>query len=1018
MYKYFFLFIFVIFLLIQDKQSIAHCLNPDSVYKSIEKSNLSDTVKAYKYVDFALQYRVGYPQLSISCLYKAIDIYENEGRKKDAAAIRAFMAQIYAQMGLYSIAAEHFIYAYKIYSKLDDNISLAWLYIDIGNLYFEVKKYDKARGYYQKSLERFNTDKHGLGISVNMLNFGLIKEKQGDFNAALFYYNECLKLRKQLDDIFLVAHIYSYIGRVYIELEDYDKAYSFLYNSIHIINELPEKIDLIKQQLYTDYNLLAQLFEKQVKTEMTFLYADTALKSAIQNTDTINMINGNFYLGQLYYKNSQYKEALVFLESALVLAEQFHKYDMLENIYLYLIKTELSIGNKLRIEKYISEFEKNKAHIDELQNTSKDENLDLAINSFLKELELEQAKRSEHIIKIVIYVSLIIFVVIIIIVAVFYYYKSRLLKNQRRLINTAFDGIVLHSKGIIYDVNESFIQFTGYTYKELINSSIYKYIDKNQHEEIKNNISTNKTALYLTKLKLKNDVWVNIEADAKGFDFEGKKMRLITIRDMTEKIKVQEQIQLFKTIIEQNFSSIIITDTNGKIEYVNPSFTRMTGYSQDEILGKNPRILKSGYHDVDFYKNMWKQIKSGMAWSGILKNKNIDGLYFWEETNITPIKDKEGNIIKYVAIKRDITKRKQLEDDIKTYNEHLKIIFEGLLALVIVIDYETEQIIFTNHKVDLIFGDVKEKHINDLIIDAEGVRTILLEKPIIDEVNKMEEYLKKEIYLSDKKLWYDVEFRLIKWVDGRKAVLLLADDITDKKNTIIALNALNASKDKFFSIISHDLRNPFQGLLGFSDILRHHIDFSDSGTVKMLAENIYSATKTSYELLEKLLEWAKLQKGTIQINKEKIILSTLVKELVKSLYSSANIKSLTIEINIDDKLMVYSDMFVLETVLRNLISNAIKFTPSKGLIQIISEVRNDEVLLYVKDNGIGIPQEILLNLFKIDTIYSILGTEGEKGSGLGLIICKELLELNGSKIFVESTYNKGSVFCFTLEVYS
>jgi len=1005
-------------LIISEKQCVAHCTNPDSIYTSIETSDVSDTVKAKMYVDFAINHRVGYPQLSINSLHKAKDIYEKTGREIDAAAIRGFIAQIYAKLGLNTIAAEHFMLAYKTYAKLDDNISLAWLFVDFGNLYYEVMNYNKAMYFYQKSIEKFRANNYHFGISVNLLNFGLIKEKQEDYPAALRYFDECLEIRRQLNDSFLIAHVYSYIGRVYTKLGEYEKANTYFYNSIELINALKDKIDIIEQQLYTDYNLLSLMYKEMQRSDIALLYADTALKTAQLNNDTINIINAFIYLSEIYGNKNRYKESVAHLEHALFYAkEHYYNDDVIENIHMNLIKAHLKLSNIELAEKHINDLKNYKSINKKLDYKVQNDNLDMVINNFLKEITLEDVEDKAHLIKMITYVLIILFFSVLVIIILFFYYKNSLYKNHRHLINTAFDGILLHINGIIFDVNESFLKFTGYSYKELKKSNIFNIIDPAQHEIVRENISLNKNIFLLTKIKLKDNTYVDIEVEARAYEYAGKKMRLITVRDISEKIKVQEQIQLFKTIIEQNFSAVIITDTLGYIEYINPSFTRITGYNAEEVLGKTPRILKSGYHDESFYKNLWEQINKGYPWSGVLKNIDKKGNYFWEETNITPIKDKNGSNIKFVAIKRDITKNIQLEEELKTYSEQLKIIFEGLLALVFVVDYETEEIIFTNNKVELILGMVEGKHVKDLILDKEEGKTLLPEKQINEDGSISEKYLKKEIYLSEKKLWYDVEYRKINWVNGRKAILILADDITEKKETILALNEINASKDKFFSIISHDLRNPFQGLLGFSDLLKNNVDLNDVDTIRMIIENIHSVSKTSYDLLEKLLEWAKIQKGIIKINKEKSNLNLLVDEQVKYLILLAQKKSITIEINIDKELTVKTDVYVITTVLRNLINNAIKFTPNDVLIKIEAQVKNDEVLLMVRDNGIGIPKEMLSSMFRIDTKYSILGTEGEKGAGLGLIICKELLELQESKIFVESTYNKGSTFSFTLELF-
>jgi len=248
-----------------------------------------------------------------------------------------------------------------------------------------------------------------------------------------------------------------------------------------------------------------------------------------------------------------------------------------------------------------------------------------------------------------------------------------------------------------------------------------------------------------------------------------------------------------------------------------------------------------------------------------------------------------------------------------------------------------------------------------------------------------------------------------------RAVLIVANDITERKNKILTLNELNASKDKFFSIISHDLKSPFQGLLGFSELLLNNVDLKDTDTVKMVVKNIYDASRTSYNLLESLLEWALLQKGMTYVENKKLNLHDIARHTLELLQPTSLQKNIRIKLLIPKTLEVFSDVHILSTVLRNLLNNAIKFTPYNGEIVISAEENINEVVISVKDNGIGIPKEMISKLFSIETKFSVVGTAGEKGNALGLILCKELIEKNGGKIYVESKLDEGSTFYFTVD---
>ena len=230
------------------------------------------------------------------------------------------------------------------------------------------------------------------------------------------------------------------------------------------------------------------------------------------------------------------------------------------------------------------------------------------------------------------------------------------------------------------------------------------------------------------------------------------------------------------------------------------------------------------------------------------------------------------------------------------------------------------------------------------------------------------------------------------------------------------LKATNASKDKFFSILAHDLRNPFTSIFGFSEVLIEDYKTLSRDEIKNFAENIKNASKSTYGLLENLLQWGRMQTGRIEFIPAKIDISR-VDTIVNLLKPLADNKEIGIMNNVIGSNFVIGDKYMLQTVLQNLISNAIKFTQRKGKIEIYSAQNRDRIFVSVKDNGIGISEEDLKDLFKIDKLSSRYGTEKETGTGLGLIICKDMIEKQDGDISVESIQGKGSTFTISLPVW-
>jgi len=251
--------------------------------------------------------------------------------------------------------------------------------------------------------------------------------------------------------------------------------------------------------------------------------------------------------------------------------------------------------------------------------------------------------------------------------------------------------------------------------------------------------------------------------------------------------------------------------------------------------------------------------------------------------------------------------------------------------------------------------------------------------------------------------------------------LITLVDITKRKLAELALKEsetklrqLNVDKDRFISILGHDLKNPFNNILGFSEVLIEDIRNLNTDEIEDIAKNINTSAKITNKLLEDILLWARTQQGKIPYKPQKLSLSSTCRNILEILNPSAYAKNIAIYDSSVDHTDVYSDADMLKTILLNLVSNAIKFTYSGGKITINAEQNSENVIISVSDNGIGIPPENLTKLFNISEVLTTKGTAGETGTGLGLLLCKEFVEKHGGKIWVDSEVGKGSQFKFTL----
>ena len=234
------------------------------------------------------------------------------------------------------------------------------------------------------------------------------------------------------------------------------------------------------------------------------------------------------------------------------------------------------------------------------------------------------------------------------------------------------------------------------------------------------------------------------------------------------------------------------------------------------------------------------------------------------------------------------------------------------------------------------------------------------------------------------------------------------------KESEIKLRELNATKDKFFSIIGHDLKSPFSSIVGFSNLLVEQIKNKNIEGIDEYANIVLKSSKRAMDLLLNLMEWSNSQTGRMELNPEYFDLVSNINKIILFYDDIAGQKSITIKNILPQKVSVFADKEMINTVFRNLISNAIKFTMPGGKIVISSAEKQNEIIFSVSDNGVGMSESSIEKLFRIDQSYSTTGTNNEKGTGLGLILCKEFMEKHKGKIWVESVKKKGSIFYFAL----
>ncbi len=375
------------------------------------------------------------------------------------------------------------------------------------------------------------------------------------------------------------------------------------------------------------------------------------------------------------------------------------------------------------------------------------------------------------------------------------------------------------------------------------------------------------------------------------------------IKKQAEELKVKnKELQKLSIVASETDNAIMIMDPEGNVEWINEGVKKLYGYTYDDIihdLGTNLRDF-SAHPEIDSIMSTCIKNKESIVY--YTRDKSKSGQYIWAQTTLTPILDKDGSVIKLVAIDSDIRNIKEAEEEIAKQRDHLK--------------------------------------------------------------------------------------------------------------------ELNAAKDKFFSIIAHDLKNPFSVLLSVTEALLEGFRQMSDEEKNIAIQRIHKSANLLFNLLDNLLQWSMAQTGRLTFHPEKADLRTIVYGTVSLLRMNAENKHINLSTDIPDQSYVHADVDMIKTVVRNLLTNAIKFNAEGGKVEVTAKKKKGYYEISVSDSGIGLSKEDQEKLFRIDVKNKTIGTSKEKGTGLGLILSKEYIEKNGGSIRVESKPGKGSSFIFTLPVYA
>jgi PAS domain S-box-containing protein len=505
--------------------------------------------------------------------------------------------------------------------------------------------------------------------------------------------------------------------------------------------------------------------------------------------------------------------------------------------------------------------------------------------------------------------------------------------------------------------------------------------------------------------------------------------RVWSFLDITERINAEVALRKseahLQTLLQTLPDLIWLKDLNGVYLSCNFMFERLVGVKEADIVGKTDYDLFNR-EDAEFFReNDRNAIASGKPTS------NEEWLTFADNNNTalfdvtkTPMYDSIGTFIGVLGIGHDITKRKQVEEALKDSEDKYSKAFHTAPYAITITSAKDGKFVEINDAFTALSGFTREEALADSTIGLKLWANIENRNYVVSTLFEGKEVAGMEFMFKTKsgEIGTGLFSAQIIHLHNEPFILSSINDITYRKHAEAEIKLkneellkANSEKDKFFSIIAHDLRSPFNGFLGLTQIMADESSSLSTEEFQQMAASMEKSASNLFRLLENLLHWSRIQQGLIPFNPIVVQLLPMVDESIAMVYDQAKIKGIEITRSISNDLAVFADYNMLQTIIRNLVSNAVKFTTKGGKVTLSAKPTGENlVVIVIKDTGIGMNQTILEQLFRLDVQTGREGTEGEPSTGLGLLLCKEFIDKHGEKIWVESEVGVGSNFYFSL----
>ncbi len=608
--------------------------------------------------------------------------------------------------------------------------------------------------------------------------------------------------------------------------------------------------------------------------------------------------------------------------------------------------------------------------------------------------------------------------------------------RYRAVAETAVDAIItVNNDGQIVSWNRGAQNIFGYRAEEVLNQNLDMLLPVrcrgSHHRGMDELRATGKCHIAGGMVEVqglrKDGTEFPMELSLASWQAGGETFYTAIIRDIAERKEAEAELRKLTLAVEQSANSIIITDLEGRIEYVNPKFVETTGYTLEEVRGQTPGILKSGDQDDEFYEDLWTTIRAGCEWHGEFHNKRKDGTFFWEQATIAPVYDPDGKMTHFIAIKEDITARKEAEEALQQERNLLRTLIDTLPDLILVKDLQGRFILVNKALARIAGASSPEEMIGKTEFDYVP-REIAsefweLEQEILRTgepiINRMEQSItpsgEVKWILTSKVPFYDSQGEIAGVVGIARDVTALKEAEEQLRRYAQQLEEQNAELDAFAHTVAHDLKNPVNVFLGYASMLEKEWESISPDTRQKFLHILVQQGHKMNTIINELLLLASVREVE-EVDRRPLDMEVIVDEALSQLHYL--IKEFQAEVILPERWpQAVGHAPWVEAMWVNYISNAIKYGGRPPRVELGADVVQGEgetpatVRFWVRDNGPGLSPEEQNRLF---TPFERLHKARAEGHGLGLCIVQRIAGKLGGQVGVESEPGQGSTFYFVL----